>query len=260
MSNSNYHNFGAKLTIPRTTVVIIDENYEGVKKIGNDWYEYKGDMCIEGEVRITINLIVTGDQIIEGHLSVYGSQVVEGNQEVQGSQSVTGNQGILGNQKIGYHQEIKGTQIIEGDQIIGYHQGVQRWQRVEGNQRIDGKQEIQYTQYIGKNQVVKDHQQVKGRQQVQGEKTISGIVTPYSEYFCTPTYTIFFIHKHIQVGGILYTRKRWKKFKKDEMLKKDIRLWKWWKQWGKFALDTSKNLDKIYKLKDNRCEHITKRY
>ena len=69
--------------------VIIDENYEGVKKLNSKWYVFNGNMHINDDVLIKINLIVKGSQTVEGHQTVEGYQIVENYQLVEGSQIVS---------------------------------------------------------------------------------------------------------------------------------------------------------------------------
>ena len=51
--------------------IIIDENFEGLMKVGS-WYKYEGDILVEKKVEIKINLQVTGSLEVSGSLEVGG--------------------------------------------------------------------------------------------------------------------------------------------------------------------------------------------
>lgn len=60
-------------------MIIIDKDYEGIKPhlYLDNCYVFDGDMILQKNTKILINLTVKGNQIVKGYQTVEGDQIVK---------------------------------------------------------------------------------------------------------------------------------------------------------------------------------------
>ena len=234
----------------KTETIIIDENYDNLRKHHDDWYILESGINLVGDVVITVNLIIRGNVEIYGDLTAYGNQTVHGYQTVHGNQRIKGNQLIGGNQVVEGTQCIYGSQKIDGYQFIDGLQFIDSSQIVKGYQEVKDNQTVKGNQTIHGNQTVDGYKEVFGIQRVAGTMTILLHKTTFSVMMYQERYRVYFMSDIIKIGCKVHTVDEWKNLSDSDISAMDRGALYWWRRWKNFILSNHAELVKVHeKLK-----------